>query len=104
MWVPFNWQFFNFVHFTCLHDIVRYTHSEPEHANYTEHVVVIVEETRLVSEHHLSVVRTSQVFLGFKELGLFDMASVNFVHFPVVAIRMDHSCILDLGINLVHML
>lgn len=99
-----DWELFNLIHFICLYYVLLDAHCKPEHANDTQHMFIVVEKASLFREHHALVSCRTQVWSRAVELSFLHVTAVDFVKLPMMAIRVNYSCILDLRVDIVHML
>ena len=97
-------QLFDFISLTCLNNVLAYAHGESEEANDTQHMIVVVHEPCLISEHHFSLGGCSELGTWFEELSLLDVTVVDFVKLPIVSVRLDDTRILNGRIDVVHVL
>ena len=67
-------------------------------------MVVVIEKSRIIRKHHCLVRCFAQISPRLIELGLLDMAAVNLIELPVMAVCVDYSRVFDLGIDVVHVL
>ena len=67
-------------------------------------MLIIVEKSCLFREHYLLVRSFAQLSPWFKELSLLDVAPMDFVELPVVAIGVNYSGVLYHWVNIAHVL
>ena len=102
--ISFRWQFFNLIHITGRHYILRDAHGKSQHANHTEHVLIIIEKSRFWSEQDSFVSGWSQAWSRTEKLCLLHVTAMHLKQFPMVSIGLYDSCILNLRIDIAHVL
>ena len=102
--VQFHRQLFNFVHLRSLHKVLLYTHCKAQHAQNTQHVIIVVKKARLICKFDNFVPFFPQLFPWLEKLGLLYVSSVHLIQFPIVSICVDNPRIGNRWIYITHVL
>lgn len=97
-------QLLDLVTFVVEDDVLLDAHGKTQETNYTQHVVVVVEETGHMRPTHggdvLVVDATQRV--RAKELCLLDVRTVHLVQLPAVSVCVDTTNVLDCRVYVAH--
>lgn len=94
-------QFFNLVNFAFLHNVFLNAHCKPDQANYTQHMLVVVEKSRARSVQ-TDFVSVESNAARLEKFCLLNMRPVHFIKFPAMTVSVDDPRVFYCRIHIRH--